>query len=348
MKRSILWFGGDSEERLVSVASAQNLVKNFDFDEIYFWDVSGEVYQESQSDVVTHANPFTECYQPKGSKVSQAGLASDFLMGFQKATIFLGFHGGIAENGVLQTELERHRIFFTASGSEASRLAMDKSVSKSRVAKLGGRVPQGCVVDLDQDPNWQLKLKERLASWGSIVIKPNASGSSFGLYFVSSLLELDEAAVQMQKLQSQFSNYLCEERVLGRELTVGYVEAFENTNAMSLPPSEVLLEANRSFDYQGKYLGSGVKEVTPAHLTPAELAQAQELSQLAHESVGAYGYSRTDMILTPKGEMVFLEINTLPGLSQASFIPQQLAVQDLSLAKFIAGQMSLAALRYSR
>jgi len=344
--QKILWFGGESEERMVSVASAQNLVREFPFDAIYFWTPDARVYQEKPESLLSHTLPFTEAYSPKGQLVYENGFDAKFLSSFQDHLVFLGFHGGIAENGNLQAQLEKHHIFFTASGSLASHKAFNKSEAKALIKQLGGRVPKGEVLSIRHNTNWKDNLRQMVTRWGEVVIKPNASGSSFGLYFISNLDELETVFIQLESGSHHFSEYLCEERVKGRELTVGFVEQINHPKEISLPPSEVLLENNFNFDYQGKYLGKGVKEVTPADLTPKQVEKAQFLSKLAHKAVGAYGYSRTDMILTPDDEMVFLEINTLPGLSRASFIPQQLEVARIRLTDFIEVQLALAQCRY--
>jgi D-alanine-D-alanine ligase len=115
----------------------------------------------------------------------------------------------------------------------------------------------------------------------------------------------------------------------------------EGPSQVALPVSEVKLEEDAAFDYAGKYLGKGTTEVTPAVLTQAEWEAAQTLAVLAHRAVGCYGYTRTDMILTASGP-VFLEINTLPGLTKASFIPQQLAASGRDLTMFLNTQLELA------
>jgi D-alanine-D-alanine ligase len=112
-----------------------------------------------------------------------------------------------------------------------------------------------------------------------------------------------------------------------------------------LPPSEVILDRDAHFDYQGKYLGVGNREVTPAEVTVYEASAAQALSLLAHSALGCFGYTRTDMILTQKG-LYYLETNTLPGMTKASFIPQQLRAAGISLESFVRGQVALARLRY--
>jgi D-alanine-D-alanine ligase len=139
--------------------------------------------------------------------------------------------------------------------------------------------------------------------------------------------------------------YLAEAFVSGTELTVGVVDDEQATRA--LPASEVRLEQGRAFDYEGKYLGKGTKEITPAEV-PARVAKAaQRVALEAHKALGCEGYSRTDVICT-KGGPIFLEINTLPGLTRMSFIPQQLTAEGTPLKAFLEAQILLARRRRDR
>ena len=117
---------------------------------------------------------------------------------------------------------------------------------------------------------------------------------------------------------------------------------YQNQNQIkALCPSEVLLVQGANFDYEGKYLGIGSKEITPAEVTETEKKQCQELALKCHKAFNCYGYSRTDMILTPQGP-VFLETNTLPGMTKASFFPQQLEAERIPFQQFIDDQLVMA------
>ena len=131
----------------------------------------------------------------------------------------------------------------------------------------------------------------------------------------------------------------------GTELTVGIVDDGRGTRA--LPASEVRVEAGRAFDYEGKYLGKGTREITPAEVPPEVSQAAQRIALAVHKALGCEGYSRTDVICGPKG-VVFLEINTLPGLTGMSFIPQQLAAEGTPMLAFLEEQISLARRRRDR
>lgn len=337
--KTILLFGGNSEERLVSVASAQNLIKHFAFDELWFWSPLGAVYRETQATLQNFKNPFSTEYQPQGQQLSSQMMGSLELADLARGKVFfLALHGGSAENGELQTYLETHGLSFTGSRSLASQISFDKYLSKEKLKALGGRVAQGISLNWSQKELAVEQLKSFWSQHSAIVLKPQASGSSHGLFFIETQAELDQFLAQRSTLPTL---YLAEEWVRGRECTVGCIERAHQP-LQELPASEVILEQQNHFDYESKYMGKGVTEVTPAHLTAEQMKSAQHLARLAHLSVGACGYSRTDMILTHQGEWVFLEINTLPGLSSASFIPQQLRAAGIELSEFIKEQLTLA------
>jgi D-alanine-D-alanine ligase len=198
-------------------------------------------------------------------------------------------------------------------------------------------------VHLSADPRVMRDLlRDFLSMNGRIVAKPVAGGSSVGLYHVRTNDDVETAARGIEEVGEA---YLAEQFIEGTELTVGVVDGPDGARA--LPPSEVRLEAGRAFDFEGKYLGKGTREITPAEVPPETTRAAQQLALDAHRALGCEGYSRTDLIVGPKGP-VFLELNTLPGLTRASFIPQQLAVEGTPMLKFLEGQLDLARRRRDR
>jgi D-alanine-D-alanine ligase len=198
-------------------------------------------------------------------------------------------------------------------------------------------------VHLSKDPRILRKeLTEMLSIYGRVVAKPVAGGSSVGLYHVSTAEDAGRAADGIDELGEP---YLAEEFVSGTELTVGVVDG--PSGPRPLPPSEVRLEQGRAFDYEGKYLGKGTREITPAEVPPEVSRAAQDLALAAHRALGCEGYSRTDIICSAKGP-VFLELNTLPGLTRASFLPQQLAAEGTSMGSFLEGQLAIARARRDR
>jgi D-alanine-D-alanine ligase len=334
----IILFGGTSSERKVSVASAQHLTSILPDALLWFWNASGAVLSVNPDELSTHQNAYTTEFSPKsGSQV--AATIEDALKQVGSRVLYLGLHGGDGENGWLQEKLESLRIAFTGSSAASSALAMNKSKAKDAVKTRGVLCAAQYLFTIDQTDALKglLGFQSKMTQ---IVIKPACDGSSAGLSFIKSQSEC-ETWFQINK--SSRDLWLAEERLIGRELTVGVIM---HGNCLTvLPPSEVILDRDAHFDYQGKYLGVGNREVTPAEVTVYEASAAQALSLLAHSALGCFGYTRTDMILTQKG-LYYLETNTLPGMTKASFIPQQLRAAGISLESFVRGQVALARLRY--
>jgi D-alanine-D-alanine ligase len=257
------------------------------------------------------------------------------------ATVFLALHGGEGEDGMLQRVLEERGLAFTGSGSAASARAFDKSRAKELVAKAGLRTAEAVVLPAG-DRGAAEQVRSLFARAGRIVLKPVADGSSIGLFHVRSSTELDGALAEIAQKRIA---YLAEPFVTGTELTVGVVEDAQGLRA--LPVSEVRLDSGAAFDYAGKYLGRGSKELTPAEVSPSVSRAAQQMAIAAHKALGCEGYTRTDLIVDAQGP-VFLETNTLPGLTRASFVPQQLACEGTKFVDFLESQLQLAVARRER
>ena len=328
-------FGGEGSERRVSVASAQNVASILDGASLWFWRPDGSVCLVGRSELLSFERPFERDFSPSSSRAwpdLESALDSPEARG---ATFFLGLHGGAGEDGTVQALLERRGLAFTGSGSEASRIAFDKLRARERVAARGIRVADAATVT--EDAATHERLARLFETHDKVVLKPVADGSSHGVRVLSDERELDAAIRHL--VAHPGVRHLAEAFVEGRELTVGVIE--EDAGLRALPCSEVVLEAGRTFDFDGKYLGKGVREITPADV-PVEMSRAaQSVALTAHEAVGCRGYSRTDVIMG-NDSPVFLEINTLPGLTRASFIPQQLAAAGIEMRLFLERQIEIA------
>jgi len=336
----LILFGGISEERLVSVASAQNLATQFPEAKLVFIAPDKNVHLVEHVELARHSDPFTKPFQPSASSV--AGSLEAALPLLKGHTFILALHGTEGEDGELQALLEKNRIAYTGSSSQASRKAFDKKITKQIANSVHVSVTEDLLLKHPASAHCQAQLKEFYKTHGKIVLKPVANGSSVGLFIISDEAGLEDA---LKKLTDDNGAYLAERFITGREITVGVRHKLNGTTA-PLPCSEVRVIQGRQFDYEGKYLGHGVQEITPAHITPEETQRCQELALKIHQAVGCEGYSRTDMILTERGP-VLLEINTLPGLSRASFIPQQLTANGETLRSFFEEQVKLAEARLS-
>jgi D-alanine-D-alanine ligase len=289
----------------------------------------------ARSELLAFERPFERDFSPASGR-SWPGLELALDSGEARDVVFfLGLHGGSGEDGTVQALLEKKGLAFTGSGSHASRLAFDKLAARERVSSRGIRVAEAATVTPDAATHERLARLFEVHE--KIVLKPVADGSSHGVRIVANERELDAAIVHI--IAHPETLHLAEAFVEGRELTVGVIE--EEDGLEALPCSEVVLEAGRTFDFDGKYLGKGVREITPADVPEEISRKAQSVALAAHEAVGCRGYSRTDVIMGKDGP-VFLEINTLPGLSRASFIPQQLAAAGIELRRFLERQIEIA------
>jgi D-alanine-D-alanine ligase len=255
----------------------------------------------------------------------------------RESVLYVGFHGGMGEDGTVQKWMESRHLVFTGSGSEACRLAFDKMLGKKVVEGFGIRVAPAVVVSGRYMVEAEATLKEFLAKHGKMAVKPVADGSSVGLSIIDKEEDLKIALGHIQA--SPHMPFMAEAFISGTELTIGVID--DHNGPRPLPATEIRAQAGRLFDYNGKYLGEGVKEVTPAEVSDSVLRAAQRVALAAHSAFGCDGYSRTDIIVDKLGP-VFLETNTLPGLTQASLIPQQLAVDGMSLHAFLELQIELA------
>ncbi len=324
----VILFGGTSEERLVSVATGHNLAKFLPNALCYFWNVNDTIVEVERRELLDFKQLFLEPFNPSNVKKRMS------LDGFCKLArennffVFLALHGGRGENGWIQEKFELSNIAFSGSGSTASALCMDKGRAKNLLRNQSSiNVPEDILFhskDLDLK-----NVREFFKKIGKIVLKPLSEGSSRGLFIIKSSAELETALTEISKSDSEM---IAEEFVEGRELTVGVIS--RGNLYQALTPSEVILEKGATFDYEGKYLGRGSREVTPAEITSEQKKKAQDVALLAHKIFACRGCSRTEIIFNEKG-FYFLETNTLPGLTHASFIPQQLAVDGISIPEFL-------------
>lgn len=322
--RTTLLFGGSSRERLVSVATAQAIAEALPDAELWFWDENDAVWSTSHAHLQAHAKPFEVPFKADGARLGDRAVSLDRAAAEDRVLV-LGLHGGSAENGEFQVLAEARGVPFTGSGSAASHLAFDKPSAK-RFAALAG-VPSPATVTLDQ-------ADEALAHYGRLIAKPAQDGSSYGLIYVHSAQDL--AAVRRE---SQHTAYVIEPFVSGAEATCGVLEQADGA-LIALPPIEIVA-ASGQFDFESKYLAASTQEICPARFAPEINAELQRLAVMAHKAMSCRGYSRSDFIISDKGP-VYLETNTLPGLTRASLYPKSLKAAGLDFVGFLNGQIELA------
>jgi D-alanine-D-alanine ligase len=237
----------------------------------------------------------------------------------------LGLHGGRAENGELQAACELRGVPYTGSDSTSSHLAFDKVSAKRFAAIAGVRTTVG--IPLDQ-------LDAALEEHGRLIAKPTHDGSSYGLIFVNSKQDL--VAVRNA---AKTETYLIEPYISGVEATCAVLEQ-SNGEVFSLPPVEIV-PGEGNFDYTAKYLLKSTQEICPGRFSPEITAALMEQALRAHKGLSCSGYSRTDFIISDKGP-VYLETNTLPGLTKASLYPKALKAKGIEFSDFLRDQIVIA------
>ena len=316
-------FGGTNKERLVSVASAQALCQALPEAELWFWAADDSVHETDAKTLIAHARPFEQEFEPGGRRVGTS--IEEALDQASGRVLVLGLHGGRAENGELQAACELRGIPYTGSGSTSSHLAFDKVSAKRFAAIAGVRTTVGIPLkDIDA----------ALAEHGRLIAKPTHDGSSYGLIFVNAKQDL-VAVRNAVKTET----YLIEPYISGVEATCGVLEQSDG-KVFSLPPIEIV-PGDGNFDYTAKYLLKSTQEICPGRFAPDVTAAIMDQALRAHKALSCSGYSRTDFIVSDKGP-IYLETNTLPGLTKASLYPKALKAQGIAFADFLRDQIVLA------
>lgn len=323
MRQTIL-FGGTSKERLVSVASAQALHAALPDAELWFWNDDDVVHRVTPEALLAHDRPFEEPFVPVGEGIGDLATALDRAAAEQRVLV-LGLHGGAAENGELQAMCEMRRVPFTGSGAAASHLAFDKVAAKRFAAIAGVRTLGGIAL---------ADAEAALEVHGRLIAKPSRDGSSYGLFFINAKQDL--VAVRHA---ARTEDYLIEPFVSGIEATCGVLEQPDGS-LLALPTIEIV-PADGGFDYTAKYLAKSTQEICPGRFAPEVASVIMDYAVRAHRVIGCRGYSRSDFIVAADGP-VFLETNTLPGLTKASLYPKALKAQGIDFVDFLNGQIALA------
>ena len=255
-------------------------------------------------------------------KSKQAALDAIYSFDFSEVdVVFLALHGGQGEDGTIQALLDLTGKPYTGSGVLARALAMDKAMSKKIFEREGILTPEWFLI-VDPDLSNVSPIVERIDSSLSFpcVVKPNNQGSTVGLTVVNEKGDLKEA---VECAQEYSTNILVERFIPGRELTVGVL------GDTPLPVVEIIPE-HGIYDYECKYTPGMTDEVFPADVADEvrDLLQTQALD--AHRALGLRDFSRVDFKADADGVPQCLEVNTLPGLTATSLLPQSAAAVGIS------------------
>ena len=244
---------------------------------------------------------------------------------------FLTIHGTFGEDGTLQKILEDRGVSYTGEGVEGSRRAFDKFLTKEKFRAHNVVTPEWEVIEVGQRPKIPVPL----------VVKPPCQGSTVGVVIVKNESELDSAIKEAANYDRKL---LVEKFVSGRELTIGIL------GDQALPIIEIIPKGG-FYDFTNKYpflnpqAGGGAEHVCPAQIDQNKTAEIQELALQAFRALDLQVYGRVDVILSDSGEAFVLEVNTIPGMTEASLLPEAAAAAGIGYVDLCARIIALSRAR---
>jgi D-alanine-D-alanine ligase len=250
------------------------------------------------------------------------GRFVDAVRELQPDVVFNALHGPGGEDGQIQGVLDFLRIPYTGSGIEAAALAMDKHLTKKLCAAEGLPTAAWDVFDLTGGTLPLLPGSLDLP----LVVKPRFEGSSEGVTIVKTHEQWSQAMIDAAQ---QYGEVLAEEFIAGAEYTCGVL------GEQALPVVEIIANRDGFYSYDAKYAPGGSTHVVPARLGEDLTARIQMLALSTHRLLGLRDYSRTDIIVSLEGRPYILEINTLPGLTETSVLPDACNAAGISYPALI-------------
>ena len=314
LKRNIaIVCGGDSSEHDVSLRSAQGLYSFFDKERynVYIVDIKGQDWHVELSDgtaVRIDRNDFSFVENGEARLFDYA---------------YITIHGTPGENGILQGYFDLIGLPYSTSGVLVEAMTFDKFVLNQYLRGYGVSVADSLLIrqgyeELVSDD----EIEQRIGM--PCFVKPAADGSSFG---VSKVKNKDQLAPAIRKAMLESPEIMVEQYLEGTEISIGVYKTHEKS--VVLPATEVVTN-NEFFDYDAKYNGQ-VQEITPARLSEEVTKRVREITSHIYDILHCNGIIRIDYIISKEGKISMLEVNTTPGMTPTSFIPQQVKAAGLSM-----------------
>ena len=294
MKRKIaIIAGGDSSEHDVSLRSAAS-IKGWLDPERY----DAEIVELQGADLKTL------------NKIAEYDYA------------YVTIHGTPGENGLLQGFLEMMHIPYSCCGVLAAAMTFNKYTCNHYLAPFGIKISPSILLRKGAERPTAQQIIDEIGL--PCFIKSNVGGSSFGCTKVKTLEEVEPA---IEAAFREGNEVICEALMVGTEITCGVYKT--SKRSVALPITEVVT-SNEFFDYDAKYNGQ-VQEITPARIPDATRDAVQALTLKIYDILGCKGIIRTDYIIAPDGTIQLLEVNTTPGMTATSFIPQQVRAAGMEM-----------------
>jgi D-alanine-D-alanine ligase len=321
--RIAVLFGGTSEERDVSIASAAQILpalRGLGHDVFAVDSAAGRLTGAAEltllaAAVATQPPSITEIANVRSGAIALSPSAFDLQ---DVDVVFLALHGGAGEDGRVQAVLDLAGLAYTGSNHIASGTAMDKDLSKRLFRSVAVPTPDWLMAPATAD-------EVATALGWPVVVKPNKQGSTVGLTVVRTSGHLISAIETALRYDDEV---MVERFVAGREFTVGIL------NDQALPVGEIVA-SGEVFDYQAKYQSGGAREVFPADIPDREAAALRDYAVRAHRTLKLGVYSRIDFRRDESGNFWCLEANSLPGMTATSLLPQAAKAAGIEFAELL-------------
>tara|TARA_Y100001933_G_C18988919_1_gene559635 strand:+ start:1058 stop:2032 length:975 start_codon:yes stop_codon:yes gene_type:complete len=310
--------GGDSAEHEISISSANTVLKN----------INKSLYNPFL--IHLKKNSFIALHNNKKIRLDKKDFSFKYENNkyiFDK--VFLVIHGPPAENGEIQDYFKDLNIPHSTCSSNISKLTFNKYLCNKKLVELGFK----CAISILHKENSKFKQSSKIKL--PCFVKPNRSGSSFGVQKVISSTNLNSAIKNALKYDNEV---IIEEEIEGKEISCGVFSDINN-QTIALPLTEII-SYNEFFDYNAKYEGES-KEITPAKISQNLSKKIKNISIEIYKKMNLRGICRIDFILKNKIPYV-IEINTIPGMSKESIIPQQIKAAGIKMSEVITMSLSNA------
>jgi D-alanine-D-alanine ligase len=314
LKRTIaIVCGGNSSEYGVSLRSAQGLYSFFDKERynVYIVVIKGNRWEVNLNDGTTTPIDKNDFSFKEDGKLVMFDYA------------YITIHGTPGENGILQGYFDLIGLPYSTSGVLVEAMTFDKFVLNQYLRGYGISVADSLLIRQGYEQLVSDDVIEQRIGMPCFV-KPAADGSSFG---VSKVKNKDQLAPAIRKAMLESSEIMVEQYLEGTEISIGVYKTHDKS--VVLPATEVVT-SNEFFDYDAKYNGQ-VQEITPARLSEDVTRRVREITSHIYDILHCNGIIRIDYIISKEGKISMLEVNTTPGMTPTSFIPQQVRAAGLEM-----------------
>ena len=241
---------------------------------------------------------------------------------------FNALHGTFGEDGRIQKILFNHKLKYTHSGVKASTIAFDKHLTKQMIKNSRIRFLDSILIKQSQlSENFFIEIFDNI---GAFVLKPVSSGSSYGVKLIKSIEDIKLFFLNnydQNNLYVNHENLMIERYIKVKELTVSVIEEDKKSKAIEVTE---IISNNAFFDYQAKYTKGVSKHILPANISEEIYQKCLSAAKKIHDVIGCNGISRSDFLYDEVNEVLyFLEINTQPGLTPVSLVPEQLIYNNI-------------------